>query len=245
MAVGAVRLTKMVVGQLTEALAVEGFTPSEPLDSLGVAEPGVRNPSWVRAWFVAPDSGVPNMTMAVKATIQRNGHGGVGIAASGWVVSSAVEGVLRDMPDEVLSKGGWDRNYMESVNFGYFERPLDPGEISVGGEPGVERAVGEFMRLLRGPVAEWFSRFDSPEKLVQGARTPATQSRDPENPHPVLLRAVAVLSVLNGRVRDAAILMEWYLRRDGFHKWDSIERASGFDAAMIERFPEYARMRGH
>ncbi|MGV9615912.1 hypothetical protein [Nocardia xishanensis] len=185
------------------------------------------------------------MTSAVMATIQRNGHGGVGIAATAWIVSSAVEEVVRDWPAEALAKGGWDRNYMESVEFGYFERPLDPGEISVGGEPGVDHAVREFMRLLKGPVADWFSQFDSPDKLLTAARTSATQDDwDRENPDPVLLRAAVVLSVLNGQVEDAATLMEWYLSRDRFHQWDSLDRALSFDAAMIERFPVYADARG-
>ncbi|MBF6356509.1 hypothetical protein IU449_18495 [Nocardia higoensis] len=238
------RLMGKVVDQLTEALAAEGFTPSEPLDDLGTAGPDDKKPSWIRAWFVGPDSGVPRMTSAVKATVQGNGHGGVGIAASAWLVSAAVEDVLRDMPAEALAKGGWGRNYLESVDFGYFENPLDPGVIDVGGEVGIEGAVREFIRLLRGPVAEWFSQFNSPGNLLAAARTSSTQARlDRENPDPVLLRATVALSVVNDQVEDAAALMDWYLRRNAFHKWDSADRAQAFDAAMIERFPVYADAR--
>ncbi|MEU2258498.1 hypothetical protein ABZ540_35635 [Nocardia xishanensis] len=245
MAVSTARLTKMVVEQLTEALAAEGFVSSEPLDSAGGSEPGTRTPSWTSVWFIAPDSGVPHMTAAVEAYIQRGNYGGVGITARAWIVSSAVEDVLRGFSADALAKGGWDLNYMEAVNFGFFERPLDPGEISVGGEPGVVHAVGEFMRLLRGPVAEWFSRFGDSSKLLEVARAASTQGMDRENPHPVLLRAVVVLSVLNGRVGDSATLMDWYLRRDVFHKWDSLDRALAFDAEMSRRFPQYAQARGH
>lgn len=65
---------KKVVEHLTAALAPEGFTASEPLDDLGAAGPDPAKPSWIRAWFVRPDSGVPQMTPAVKAHIQGNGH---------------------------------------------------------------------------------------------------------------------------------------------------------------------------
>ncbi len=245
MVTGKVRLMGKVVDELTEALAAHGFTPSGPLDDLGAAGPDVEKPSWIRAWFVGPDSGVPRMTAAIKAHIQGNGHAGVGIAASAWLVSAAVEDVLRDMPGEALAKGGWGQNYLESVDFGYFENPDDPGEISVGGEAGIDGAVREFLRLLQGPAAEWFSRFNSPERLLAAARTPATQDDwDGENPDPVLLRAAVVLSVVNGEVEGAAALMNWYLRRDAFHKWDSADRAQAFDVAMIERFPRYAGARG-
>lgn len=245
MVASAARLMGKVVEQLTEALAGEGFTPSEPQDDLGTAGPDDKKPSWIRVWFVGPDSGVPRMTSAVKATVQGNGHGGVGIAASAWLVSAAVEDVLRDMPAEALAKGGWGRNYLESVDFGYFENPFDPGEISVGGEIGIEGAVREFIRLLRGPVAEWFSQFDSPGRLLAAARKPSTQDDwDRVNPDPVLLRAAVVLSVADDKVEDAAALMDWYLRRNAFHKWDSADRAQAFDAAMVERFPVYAGARG-
>lgn len=36
---------------------------------------------------------------------------------------------------------------------------------------------------------------------------------------------------------EDAALMEWYLRRNTFHKWDSADHAQGFDAAMIPVAP--------
>lgn len=50
-------------------LAAEGFDRSEPLDDLGAAGPAAKKPSWIRVWFVGPDSGVPQVTSAVEATI--------------------------------------------------------------------------------------------------------------------------------------------------------------------------------
>lgn len=61
----------------------------------------------------------------------------------------------------------------------------------------------------------------------------------------MLLRAAVALSVVNGQVEDVAALMQWYLRRNTFHNWDSADRGQGFDAAMIERFPAYAGAREH
>ena len=243
---GVVGLMKSVVARLTDVLTVEGFVVSEPLDGLGSAGPsGQKNPSWVRVWFVAPDSGVPGMIKAVQATVQRDGHGGVVISAHATIVSSVLEGVLEGMSADVLAKGGRDRNDLASVNFGYFERPLDPREIPVGGEGGIDYAMGKFVKILRGPVADWFVGFDSPAGLLAAARVSATMADwDRVNPDPVVLRAAVVLSVVNGAVRDAADLMGWYLDRGGFHKWDSFDRVSGFDAAMAARFPEYARLRG-
>ncbi|WP_146251122.1 hypothetical protein [Nocardia tenerifensis] len=244
MAVSTARLTKLVAAAVTEASLAAGYVASEPLDGMDVAEPGSRKPSWGRVWCAKADSGCPHMTAAVMATVQKDGFGGVGINARAWIVSAAVADVLRDMPGAALAGGGAEPNFLESVLFGFFEHPQDPREISVAGEAAIADGVGEFTRLLAGPVEDWFAARGSVSALLELALLPNLTGLDRANPDPVRLRGIVILCALNGRSRDAAALIDEYLRRDGFHKWDSIEQASAFDAAMRERFPEYRQARG-
>ncbi|WP_306363371.1 hypothetical protein [Nocardia sp. CC227C] len=235
------QLIRQIVGQLTDALATEGFTPSNPLDGVAAAGCGTNSSSEASVWFARIVDGVPQLTAAVNAHIQRNGRFGMGITAGAWVVSKAAQDILQELPAEALSRGSWPLGRLESVNFGFFERTLDPGEIPVGADP--DYAVSEYMRLLRGPVEQWFSRYSSSSELLATARTATVQSLDQNSPNPVRIRATVVLLLLNELASDAVALMDWYLRHDRFHKWDSIDRAVAFDIAISNRFPAYALAR--
>lgn len=246
MGFGPAQLKKIVVTGLAEVVASERFESSKPLDRGGL--PGSAGElSSSAVWFAVDNLGVPNTTRAVTVDFMGDRKYGLGVAPRAFVVSDAVENVLNEMPSEVLVKVDLHlrRNLLGSAAFMHFARPRGTSEIWVSSEEGAERAVSEFRRLYYGPVEEWFARFGSPETLLENARKPTgVRDYDRVNPNPVLLRAAAVLSVVNGLPQEAADLVDWYLHRDGFHNWDSIDRAEGFDAAMIERFPEYARARG-
>jgi len=243
MGFGPAQLKEIVVTGLAEVMASERFEPSKPLDRGGL--PGSAGESSSSAvWFAVDNLGVPNTTKAVTVDFMGDRKRGLGVAPWAFVVSDAVENVLNEMPSEVLTKIDLRRNFLGSAAFMHFVRPRGTSEIWVSSEEGAERAVSEFRGLYYGPVEEWFARFGSPETLLEYARKPSVRAYDRVNPNPLLLRAAAVLSVVNGLPQEAAELVAWYLRRDGFHNWDSVDRAEGFDAAMIERFPDYARARG-
>lgn len=97
--------------------------------------------------------------------------------------------------------------------------------------------------MMGGPVAQWFEQRESLAQLVELARTPNLTSPDRSNPDPARLRDVVMLALSQGHAEQAVSLMEWYLQRDRFHKFDSLERASAFDAERSVRFAEYANLR--
>lgn len=237
-----------VLDELIDALAVEGFSVSGPLDEIGSSEEGVRSLSGRSAWFVSPELGIPGATAAavhVLIDIDRE-SGGVRFTGTAYVVSDAVDGVLRDFPVAALDRrfkperSSATANILDIAGFGDLETPPKPDRrfwmVTADYGDGIER----FMNDVRGPVRQWFVQRGSLGKLISLAAQPAA---DPPHPMPSRLRGVVVLCVLDGRADVAAEIMDFYVRRQAYQRLDSRERAVAFDQTLRERFREYALAR--
>ena len=242
------KLMAYVLGELTDALAVEGFSVSGPLDERGTSEEGARSPSGRSAWFVSPELGIPGATTAaVHALINTDRESGnVRFTGTAYVVSEAVDSVLRDFPVASLDsrfkpeRSSPTANILDIAGFGDLETPPKPDRrfwmVTADYGDGIER----FMNDVRGPVRQWFVQRGSLGKLISLAAQPAA---DPPHPMPSRLRGVVVLCVLDGRADVAAEIMDFYVRRQAYQRLDSRERAVAFDQALRERFREYALAR--
>ncbi|WP_327141082.1 hypothetical protein [Nocardia sp. NBC_01327] len=179
------------------------------------------------------------MTSTVDAHIERHRDGGLRLEGTARIGSPAVEEVLRDMPGDGLSYGDINRGRFDLLDVS--PKPL---VMSIDFDAGLDVAVAQYMSFVRGPVREWFAKRSTFPALLQSAREPTIAPWE-TNPDPTLLRGTVVLCVLDGRVEDAAALMRWYLQRDQFHRWDSLEYACAFDDAMRKRFTGYDAARSN
>ncbi|MEU6579286.1 hypothetical protein [Nocardia sp. NPDC046763] len=227
--------TKQIITRLTKAMAAEDFAVCAPLERW----PSAGKRLWTEVYFSPTSESIPRLTSTVDAHIERHRDGGLRLEGTARIGSPAVDEVMRDMPGDGLSYGDIDRG-----RFDLLDVSPKPPVMSIDFDAELDVSVAQFMDYVRGPVREWFAKRSAFPALLQTAREPTTAPWE-TNPDPTLLRGTVVLCVLDGRAQDAASLMRWYLQRDQFHRWDSLEDASAFDAAMRERFPAYAAERSH
>ncbi len=217
----------------------EGYALSEPLDGYPSTEPDTPDPWWTRLWFNAADSGVPRTAAAVEVHVERHRDGGVMVSGSASLVSAEIDEIVRGLIGLAPTRS----KTIDTISFGAFDDPPAPlADFEVTHRDFIDEFLAYFMGHVCGGVAEWFARRGSLDVLLVTARQPATVEWD-DNPDPVVVRATVVLCVLEGRVADAVDLMAWYLGRSEFHRDDSLEAASAFDAAVAQRFPAYAQAR--
>ncbi|WP_327140647.1 hypothetical protein [Nocardia sp. NBC_01327] len=244
---GSARLMKMITVSLSERLAAEGFAPSVVPEGLTPAEPGKRYPRYRREWFTSPASSNTQLRRVVEANMLRDNGGSVGLTCIARLMADPVARLRADLSAEALERNAKVRlpGCLESVQFGFFPHPSHPGKATVwiSVEIDIDYGVDRIMGLMGGPVAQWFDQRASLAQLVELARMPNLTDMDRSNPDPGRLRDVVMLALSQGRAQEAVSLMEWYLQRDRFHNWDSLERASAFDAEMSVRFTEYAHLR--
>ncbi|MCU1645426.1 MAG: hypothetical protein JWN03_5701 [Nocardia sp.] len=242
------RLMKMITVSLSERLAAEGFAPSVPPEGLTSAEPGKRYPRYRREWFASPEDSDTQLRRVVEAYMLRGNGGSVGLEGRARLMAEPVARMRAELSAEALESNAKARllGCLESVQFGFFRHPSYPGQatvwISVEGD--VDYGVNQIIDMMRGSVVQWFEQRASLAQLVELARMPNLTNPDRSNPDPARLRDVVILALSQGQAQEAVSLMEWYLQRDLFHKFDSLERATAFDAEMSVRFTEYARLRG-
>lgn len=238
-------LMTRLIQRLTDELAGKGFAPVPPLDALGETESGTRSPAWRRVWFAAADSGVPHMTSAVLAHVDRSSRGGAFLSGRAYIASPVVEEVLDACSYLDFDAGSFSGNMIDSIPFGYFDNRLDPNSsIGLAFESEVEYVANRYMKSVNGPVAEWFEQRGSIDGVLKSAMIPRATYFDKINPEPMGLRGSIILAVMAGRYDDAARVMDWYIRRNSFHEWDSCAKAKAFDIALGRQFGEYARARG-
>ncbi|GAB2676748.1 hypothetical protein [Nocardia goodfellowii] len=241
------RVMNLIISQLTEVLAADGFVRCPAPDGKGEAEPGERYPTWRRAWFAATGDVEAGLNPTIMAHLLRGDGGSVGV--SGWasVMSDAVAQIRAELPPLALESAASRRvpADLEGVSFGQFQYPQHVGmaTIWITLESDVDYCVDRFMDSVRGPVQQWFAQRATVPGLVAMATAPTLSALDRSNPDPVRLRGAVILALLGGHIDEAVTLMDWYKRRDQFHAWDSAERVEAFDAAMSTRFPEYAAAR--
>ncbi|MET9490068.1 hypothetical protein [Nocardia sp. NPDC006630] len=245
---GSARLMKMITVSLSERLAAEGFAPSGVPEGLTPAEPGKRYPRYRREWFTSPEDSDTQLRQVVEANMLRDNGGSVGLTCDAVLMADPVARLRAELSAGALESNAKARlpGCLESVEFGFFPHPSYPGHTTVwiSVEAHVDYGVDQIMGLLGGPVVQWFDQRASLAQLVELARMPNLTSPDRSNPDPARLRDVVMLTLSQGHAQEAVSLMEWYLRRDRFHKFDSLERVSAFDAEMSARFAEYATQRG-
>lgn len=222
--------TKQIITRLTKAMESEGFAVCAPQERW----PATGRLLWTEIYFGPTSESIPTMTSTVDAHIERHRDGGLRLEGTARIGSRAVEDVMRDMPGDGLNFGDID-----AARFKLLDVSPKPPVMSIDFDAELDVAVAQFMEYVCGPVRGWFAKRSTFPALLETAREPTIAPWE-TNPDPTLLRGTVVLCVLDGRVQDAAALMRWYLRRDQFHRWDSLGDASAFDAAMRERFPAYA-----
>ncbi|WP_405497053.1 hypothetical protein [Nocardia sp. NBC_00511] len=217
---------------LAEALAAKGFGPSPALDG------------W-RTWYTA-DTPVPGVTAAVVIATERERDGDISIKGSVSILSAAVAEVVAGLPEEARETFSTSNKKFGEIDQFRFEldRQSDsPTSYAMWNADTVAQGVEWVTRYLDGAaITEWFAKRSSLPALLDTAREPTTAPWE-SNPDPTLMRGTIVLCALDGRAQEAATLMRWYLQRDQFHRWDSRAGASAWDAAMRERFPDYAAAR--
>ncbi|WP_216911684.1 hypothetical protein [Nocardia noduli] len=230
-------LTRLISDSLSSGIAAAGFVDEDLDDNRG------------RLWFRRENGARPYTMQRVSARIAQRRDGGVVISGHTYLVSALIGEFARELsPEAQLDLEPIDRDFLdcvEHVGFGSLARPQNTALVfPVSDADGLASGVGKFLRYVSGPVSKWFSERDSIDKLIGLARVP-TPRTNPENIRPDRLRGTVVLCLTQGRPGAAAALMHWYLERGRFNVMDSFERASAFDAALSERFPEYAAARGH
>ncbi|MGW5106339.1 hypothetical protein [Nocardia sp. NPDC004123] len=222
--------TKQIITRLTKAMGAEGFTVCAPPERW----PATGRLLWTEFYFGPTSESIPRMTSTVDAHIERHRDGGLRLEGTARIGSPAVGEVMRDMPGDGLSYGDINRG-----RFDLLDASPKPPVMSIEFDAELDVSVARYMEYIRGPVREWFAKRSTFPALLQTAHEPTIAPWE-TNPDPTLLRGTVVLCVLDGRASEAASLMRWYLQRDQIHRWDSLEDASAFDAAMRERFPAYA-----
>ncbi|MFC9874794.1 hypothetical protein [Nocardia salmonicida] len=167
------------------------------------------------------------------------------IRGSAFVTAPVVESVLDVCNDLDYMAGSFSGSEIDSISFGYFDDPQDASRpIALSTESDLDYAINRFMGFVNGSVSGWFGERSSIEGLLALAKAPRAMYFDKINPDPMRLRASIILSVLAGRHEDAAAVMDWYVRRNSFHKRDSREKAEAFDVVLGKQFTEYAQARG-
>ncbi|MEV6066334.1 hypothetical protein AB0L82_07275 [Nocardia sp. NPDC052001] len=224
-----------VTERLTAALTAAGFTAVDPLDD------------W-RCWFTR-DTAVPGITAAVAAHIRRSRFGDVEIDGYAVLFDAEVGRLVAELPDTAWldREEGDDRRFgdIDDLGFAGSDRGWDPGHgFLLGRGADFDKAVEWFMGYVRGPVAPWLAQWPDAQAFLDSARLRDKGMRF----NAARLRAAVVWCLLHDSPVQAADLMGWYLRpfrrlRDPFGAFDSHARATAFDLALRERFPEYARAR--
>ncbi|WP_330185026.1 hypothetical protein OHB26_16425 [Nocardia sp. NBC_01503] len=241
------QVMKLIITRLSESLAAERFLPCDPPGDKLESQPGKRYPRWRNAWFAGGAGADPQMTPTIQAHLLRSRSGSVGLSGWAWILSDAVARVRAELPNEALENAAESLvpSSLESVPFGHFHHPQNVGlaTIWITLESDVDYCVGRFMDSVLGPVRQWFSQRATLTDLLALAPTPAPGSLDQSNPDSVRLRDVVIVALLRGRTEEAVSLMRWYRGRDQFDAWDSPDRVAAFDAALIDRFPDYAGAR--
>ncbi|MFB8003982.1 hypothetical protein [Nocardia sp. NPDC056000] len=222
--------TKQLITRLTKAMDAESFAVCAPPQRW----PATGKLLWTQIHFGPTSESIPRLTSTVDAHIERHRDGGLRLEGTVRIGSPAVAEVMRELPGDGLSHGDINRG-----RFDMLDGSPKPLVMAIDADGQLEGAVAQYMECVRGPVREWLAERSTFAALLEPAREPTIAPWD-TNPDPTLLRGTVLLCVLDGRVRDAAELMRWYLQRDRFHRWDSLEDASAFDAAVRERFPAYA-----
>ncbi|WP_196054514.1 hypothetical protein [Nocardia aurantiaca] len=244
---GSARLMKMITVRLTERLAAAGFAPSLLPEGLSAVEPGKRYPRYRREWFTSSESHDTQLRRAIEVYMLRDHGGSVGVESRARLIADPVARVRAELSAAALESTAKVRlpGCLETVEFGFFQHPNYPGQATVwiSVEHDVDYGVDRIMDMMRGPVARWFEQRESLAQLVKLAHTPNLTDADRSNPDAGRLRDVVMLALSQGHAGEAVSLMEWYLQRDRFHNWDSLERVSVFDAEMSVRFAEYADLR--
>ncbi|MGX1810900.1 hypothetical protein ACWIGI_34710 [Nocardia sp. NPDC055321] len=249
---GSINHYKTVIAhELGPLLAEQGFVLSPHLD--GGDLPEFEDES---IWF-ARSSPVPGLTIAVDCLFSPI-KSWVGMSAYASLISIEVGEVVRGLAesawltDNYPDFGGSGRGLLELTIFadhirGGWHGPADLGDQDngLGDETDVPRAAQWVMSCLHGPVGEWLSHRDSLPKLIHLAKQiqPSIMVGYRPSPNAYLLRMIVIHCVLHEHAAEAADLMAWYLRGDLFDRFDSLERATAFDIALCERFPEYATSR--
>ncbi|MBF6451767.1 hypothetical protein IU429_29310 [Nocardia elegans] len=188
---------------------------------------------------------VPGLTAVVAINLDRSHSDGIRL--TGWVsiVSPTVAQVVASLPAEArqtfLSLGD-EYGEIDSCKFDLGQEAAYAPAFGMWDAGDITGGVQWVMKYVDGPMAAWLAKRGTLPALLETAREPATVSWE-TNPDPTLLRGVVVLCALVGRAHEAATLMQWYLQRDTLHRWDSREDASLWDAALRERFPDYAAAR--
>ncbi len=248
---GRAELAEHVISEITAGMTAQGYSVSEPLDNQPSAEPGVRVPSWRTLWFTHAERGIQGRTTAAVSAIVAASQqtGGVRIEGYAYLLSQALEEVLRGVPDTALDSSYRpgntyaQRNYVDMAGFGSLENPpksdLTFHIVALGVGDGVER----FMDGTRRGVVDFFAERDSLMKLVDLALRERAQDRG--WPAPSRFRGVVVLCLLEGRVDDAVGLMDRYLSWEKYKRSDSRDRVVAFDSVLCERFPDYALARSN
>ncbi|MEV6769195.1 hypothetical protein AB0N05_11270 [Nocardia sp. NPDC051030] len=217
---------------LTEALATRGFRLEYPAED--------RKKSYIVDVYAA-DGPLTGLTAAVEITLKRGRYGGVVVGGGVSIRSAAAAELNAGLPEEALADG-WesaDRGQIETSPFDRSPHPAYWDTFCMREADDIERGVQWVLKYLDGPMAVWFAERDSVGKLAVHAKQPHWISK---RFHPVKFRATVAFFAAHGHFKQAAELVGWYLERDGYDS-DSFERATAFDAAMRERFPEYAAER--
>ncbi|MBF6451771.1 hypothetical protein IU429_29330 [Nocardia elegans] len=223
--------TKQIITLLPKAMQAEGYTLSAPPQ----AGPSAKKVLLTKLSFHPAHAPIPAMTRVIDAYIERQHDGGLSLSGTARIGSPAVDRLMEELPGEGFSRG--------DINRGLFELLDDTETFPIMIYADVaDDAVADFMACVRGPVRTWFDKRSTFPALLRTAREPTIAPWE-TNPDPRLLRDALLLCILDDRVSDAAALMDWYLHRETFHRWDSRADAIAFDTALRARFPKYATAR--
>ncbi|MFE3192910.1 hypothetical protein ACFXHA_28135 [Nocardia sp. NPDC059240] len=231
-------LTRFTTG-LTEVLAELGFARVDPPDP-------------DRRWFTAA-APIPGMQLAVAAELTRIANGGIRIDGYGAILSEPGGALLRELPAEAVPDGHGRENLLfgeiDRLWFGQVSRESTPYYSGrVLSEPAaVDGALEWFMEYVTGPLAEFFATTADPDSFLAAARKPDGYRRISAR----RVRGTVAWALLHDHADAASALTSWYLRpyrrlgvrRFGFDRGDSHDRAKAFDQALRQRFPDYDRLR--
>ncbi|WP_327141058.1 hypothetical protein [Nocardia sp. NBC_01327] len=229
---GEAHLAATFPAALTEALAARGFRLEYPADD--------RKKGYIVDVYSA-ESTLPGLTTAVEITLERGRYGGIVVGGGVSIRSASAAELNAGLPEEALAEG-WasaDPGQIETSPFDRSPHPAYWDTYCMRGVDDIELGVQWVSKYLDGPMAVWFAERDSVEKLAVHAKRPNWISKIF---HPVKFRATVGFFVAHGHFEQAAELVEWYLKR-GEYNSDSFERATAFDTALRERFPDYAAER--
>ncbi|MGW4246745.1 hypothetical protein [Nocardia sp. NPDC004722] len=203
---------------LTDIMAERGFTRADPSDT-------------VRLSFTAPAS-ISGVELAVTAELTRIEDGGLQIDGYGAIVSPSGAAVLHALPAAAaMDDNGWDTLSFGEIDRLRFDQPADDS----------------FLHFVTGPLAEFFATTADPGAFLAAAR----KLDDYRRVSASRVRGTVVWALLHDHLDAASDLTAWYLRpyrrvglrRFGFDRHDSHDRAKAFDHALRQRFPDYDRIR--